>query len=63
MKILNNFIMDCIRERLETAVKYGVMRAYKHSDKEPPTDAQVDAICNSVDSALFEIFVAEPEEQ
>mgnify|MGYP001233652995 FL=1 len=60
MKILNSFIMDCIRERLETAVKYGVTRAYKHSDKEPPTDAQVDEICNSVDSALFEIFVVEP---
>ena len=61
MKILNSFIMDCIRERLETAVKYGVTRAYKHSDKAPPTDAQVDTICNSVDSALFEIFVVEPE--
>jgi hypothetical protein len=56
MKISNEFIWECVEEKFEVAVKCGVTRAYKHSDKEPPSDAQVDVICDSVRSALFEIF-------
>ena len=55
MKISDDFIRECIEEKLESAVRYGVTRAYKHSDKEPPTDDQVNVICDSVRNAIFEI--------
>ena len=56
MKINAQFVMDCVADHFNSAVQYGVNRAYKHSDKEPPTDAQVETIQESVRSALFEIF-------
>lgn len=62
MKLNNDFLMGCVEEHLEAAVRYGVTRAYKHSDGKPPSDAQVDTICDSVRTALFEIFSFEPVE-
>ncbi len=56
MKLSDTFLLEAIEEKLESAVRYGVTRAYKHSDKEPPTDTQVETICDSVRSALFEVF-------
>lgn len=56
MKISDNFIQVCIQDRLEEAVRYGVTRAWKHSNDKPPSDNQVDIICENVTSALFDIF-------
>ena len=55
MRLLDSFLLEAIEEKLDSAVWYGVTRAYKHSDKEPPSDAQVEIICESVRSALSEI--------
>jgi hypothetical protein len=59
MKISDLFLLEAIEEKLESAVRYGVTRAYKHSDLQPPSDAQVEIICESVRSTLFEIIVLE----
>ena len=63
MKLNNDFLIDCVQEHLEAAVRYGVTRAWKHSDEKPPSDAQVDTICDSVRTALFEIFSFDPVEE
>ena len=57
MKISDSFLRDCVEDRIEGAVQYGVRRAYKHSDKEPPSDAQIEQIVESVKTAiLFEVL-------
>ena len=55
MKLLDSFLLEAIEEKLSAAVRYGVTRAYKHSDMQPPTDPMVDLICESVRNAIFEI--------
>lgn len=55
MRISDSFLLEAIEEKLESAVRYAITRAYKHSDLQPPSDAQVEIICESVRSALYEI--------
>jgi hypothetical protein len=62
MKISDSFLLEAIEDKLESAVRYGVTRAYKHSDLQPPSDAQVDMICESVRSALYEIVECDSPE-
>ena len=52
MKISDSFLRVCIEDKIEGAVRYGVRRAYKHSDKEPPSDAQIEQIVESVKIAI-----------
>ena len=52
MKISDSFLRECIEEKIEGAVKHGVRRAYKHSDKEPPSGAQIEQIVESVKTAI-----------
>jgi hypothetical protein len=56
MKLNPNFIAEAVEEKFDAAVRYGVTRAYKHSDLQPPSDAQVDLICESVRSVMYEVF-------
>ena len=63
LKLNNDFLLGCVEDHLESAVRYGVRRAYKHSEAEPPSEDQVNLICDSVRSALFEIFSFETMEE
>ena len=56
MELSPDFIRECIQGKLESAVDYGIRRAYKHSDDKPPSDDQIEMIKESVTNALFEIF-------
>jgi hypothetical protein len=48
---------DVLFHAVEQGVTSGVRRAYKHSDKEWPTDSQIAAIADGVMNSICEWFV------
>lgn len=48
-----------MREAVEAGVRYGVRRAYKHYDTDPPTEAQQEYIMEEVLNSICEWFTFE----
>lgn len=45
-----------MREAVEAGVRFGVRRAYKHSDREEPTESQQEYIAEEVLNSICEWF-------
>lgn len=45
-----------MREAVESGIKFGVRRAYKHTDQEPPTEAQQEYIIEEIMNSICEWF-------